>query len=69
MFADIELDALSHRRTRRRSRSTWSTRDDIGSCTQPAALAGYPLLTVPVALAHGLPVAVSFWGSVAARRP
>ena len=35
---------------------------DFGSCTQPTAMAGYPLLTVPVALALGLPVAVSFWG-------
>ncbi|MEP6666425.1 MAG: amidase, partial [Nocardioidaceae bacterium] len=34
-----------------------------GSCTQPAAMAGYPLLTVPSGLAHGLPVAVSFWGT------
>ncbi len=34
-----------------------------GSCTQPAAMAGYPLVTVPAALAHGLPVAVSFWGT------
>lgn len=35
---------------------------DLGSCTQPTALAGYPLLTVPATLVHGLPVAVSFWG-------
>jgi amidase len=34
-----------------------------GSCTQPAAMAGYPLLTVPSALVHGLPVAVTFWGT------
>ena len=34
-----------------------------GSCTQPTALAGYPLVTVPVRLAGGLPVAVSFWGT------
>ena len=33
-----------------------------GSCTQPTALAGYPLVTVPMRLAAGLPVAVSFWG-------
>jgi len=32
-----------------------------GSCTGPAAVAGYPLLTVPTELAAGLPVAVSFW--------
>lgn len=34
-----------------------------GSCTQPAAMAGYPLVTVPAALTHGLPVAVTFWGT------
>jgi len=34
-----------------------------GSCTQPTAMAGYPLLTVPTELAAGLPVAVSFWGT------
>ena len=34
-----------------------------GSCTQPAAMAGYPLLTVPAALAHGLPVAITLWGT------
>jgi amidase len=33
-----------------------------GSCTQPAAMAGYPLVTVPSGLAQGLPVAVTFWG-------
>ena len=34
-----------------------------GSCSGPAAIAGYPLVTVPTELAHGLPVAVSFWGT------
>jgi amidase len=34
-----------------------------GACTQPAAMAGYPLLTVPACLVHGLPVAVTFWGT------
>ncbi len=34
-----------------------------GSCSSPAAVAGYPLLTVPTGLAAGLPVAVSFWGT------
>ncbi len=34
-----------------------------GSCSAPAAMAGYPLLTVPTELAHGLPVAISFWGT------
>jgi amidase len=34
-----------------------------GSCTQPAAMAGYPLVTVPSGLPQGLPVAVAFWGT------
>lgn len=34
-----------------------------GTTTQPAAMAGYPLVTVPSGLVHGLPVAVSFWGT------
>ena len=34
-----------------------------GACTGPAAIAGYPLVTVPTELAAGLPVAVSFWGT------
>lgn len=34
-----------------------------GACTQPTAMAGYPLVTVPTELAAGLPVAVSFWGT------
>jgi amidase len=34
-----------------------------GACTSPAAMAGYPLVTVPSGLAGGLPVAVSFWGT------
>ncbi len=34
-----------------------------GSCTQPAAMAGYPLLTVPCGLPFGLPVGLSLWGT------
>lgn len=34
-----------------------------GACSSPAAIAGYPLVTVPSELAAGLPVAVSFWGT------
>lgn len=39
-----------------------------GSCTQPTAMAGYPLLTVPSGLVGGLPVAVSFWGGAGSER-
>lgn len=39
-----------------------------GSCTTPAAVAGYPLVTVPAGLAGGLPVAVAFWGPARSER-
>ena len=34
-----------------------------GSCSQPAAVAGYPHVTVPAGFAFGLPVGVSFFAS------
>ena len=34
-----------------------------GSASDSSALAGSPILTVPMGLAHGLPVAVSLWGA------
>ena len=34
-----------------------------GGCTDSSALAGAPILTVPVSLVRGMPVAVSLWGS------
>jgi amidase len=34
----------------------------LGGCSTQSALAGAPILTVPVELAGGLPVAVSLWG-------
>jgi amidase len=39
----------------------WGDRD-TGGCTTPAALAGYPHITVPVGLVDGLPVGISFFG-------
>ncbi|HYJ28319.1 MAG TPA: amidase, partial [Nocardioides sp.] len=39
-----------------------------GSCSGPAAVAGYPLVTVPTELAAGLPVAISFWGTAGSER-
>ena len=35
----------------------------IGGCSAPPAMAGYPHVTVPAGTCHGLPVALSFFGS------
>jgi amidase len=32
-----------------------------GGCTSPSAMAGYPIISVPSGLPHGLPVGISFW--------
>ncbi|MDD5369231.1 MAG: amidase [Anaerolineaceae bacterium] len=34
-----------------------------GGCTSPAAVAGYPHITVPAGFIHGLPVGISFFGA------
>ena len=34
-----------------------------GGASDSSALAGAPILTLPIELAHGLPVAVSIWGA------
>jgi amidase len=34
-----------------------------GGCTTPAAVAGYPHITVPAGLVYGLPVGISFFGA------
>jgi amidase len=36
---------------------------DPGCCSQPAAVAGYPHVTVPAGFVAGLPVGISFFGS------
>jgi amidase len=40
----------------------------LGACTSPSAVAGHPIVTVPAGLVHGLPVAVSFWGTARSER-
>jgi amidase len=35
---------------------------DTGGCSTPAAVAGYPHVTVPAGFVHGLPIGVSFFG-------
>jgi amidase len=36
---------------------------DTGGCSSPAAIAGYPHITVPAGLYRGLPVGLSFFGT------
>jgi len=40
----------------------WGARPDTGGCSSPAAIAGYPHITVPMGLVNGLPVGISFFG-------
>jgi amidase len=41
----------------------WVAGDHVsGGCSQPAAIAGYPHITVPAGFIHGLPVGISFFG-------
>jgi amidase len=35
---------------------------DTGGCSTPAAVAGYPHITVPAGFLHGMPVGISFFG-------
>jgi len=42
----------------------WVTGDhDTGGCSTPAAVAGYPHITVPAGFVHGLPIGMSFFGT------
>src|ERR1017187_5723007 len=42
----------------------WVTGDhDTGGCSTPAAVAGYPHITVPAGFVRGLPVGISFFGA------
>ena len=36
---------------------------DTGGCSSPAAIAGYPHITVPAGLYRGLPIGLSFFGT------
>jgi amidase len=59
----LQLDALIAPTTgpAQRTDLLWGDRD-TGGCTTPAAVAGYPHITVPMGLVDGLPVGLSFFG-------
>jgi amidase len=59
----LNLDALIAPTTgpAQRTDLLWGDRD-TGGCTSPAAIAGYPHITVPMGLVDGLPVGLSFFG-------
>jgi amidase len=59
----MQLDAIIAPTTgpAQRTDLLWGDRD-TGGCTTPAAVAGYPHITVPMGLVEGLPVGLSFFG-------
>jgi amidase len=59
----LHLDAIIAPTTgpAQRTDLLWGDRD-TGGCTTPAAIAGYPHITVPMGLVNGLPVGLSFFG-------
>ncbi len=62
-FAAGELDAIMLPATCAPWRIDWVNGDHrLGSSAYLAAISGYPAVTVPAGLLHGLPVAVSFLG-------
>jgi amidase len=59
----MQLDAIIAPTTgpAQRTDLLWGDRD-TGGCTTPAAVAGYPHITVPMGMVDGLPVGLSFFG-------
>jgi len=58
-----KLDAIVSPTTGPAYRTDWVYGDrDTGGCTTPAAVAGYPHITVPAGDVFGLPVGLSFFG-------
>jgi amidase len=59
----LQLDAIIAPTTgpAQRTDLLWGDRD-TGGCTTPAAIAGYPHITVPMGQVDGLPVGISFFG-------
>jgi amidase len=62
-IAKDELDAFVAPTTGPAWLTDWVTGDhETGSCSTPAAVAGYPHITVPAGFVHGLPIGISFFG-------
>jgi amidase len=62
-IAKDALDALVAPTTGPAWLTDWVTGDhEAGSCSTPAAVAGYPHITVPAGFIQGLPVGISFFG-------
>jgi len=62
-IAKDNLDALVAATTGPAWLTDWINGDhESGSCSTPAAVAGYPHVTVPAGHIHGLPVGLSFFG-------
>jgi amidase len=64
VLADHRLDAI----VTLTSGAAWLIDDvngdfDTGGCTSPAAVAGYPHISVPAGLHRGLPIGLSFFGA------
>ena len=59
----LQLDAILAPTTgpAQRTDLLWGDRD-TGGCTTPAAIAGYPHITLPMGSVGGLPVGISFFG-------
>ncbi|MGA3109799.1 MAG: amidase family protein [Candidatus Bathyarchaeia archaeon] len=63
VIAKDKLDAIVAPTTGLAWLTDWITGDrESGSCSTPAAVAGYPHISVPTGFVHGLPFGISFFG-------
>jgi len=63
VMSEHRLDAIIAPTSAPAHRTDWILGDHgLGDSTTPAAVAGYPSITVPAGLVHGLPVGISFFG-------
>ncbi|MGP8071130.1 MAG: amidase [Candidatus Bathyarchaeia archaeon] len=63
VIATDRLDAIVAPTTGPAWLTDWITGDhESGSCSTPAAVAGYPHISVPAGFVHGLPIGISFFG-------